>query len=400
MAPVMSMAVSAAVWAVTAPLVAWRFHVIAPIGIPLNLILVPLAGLAVGSGGVSMLASTVWRPLGVPAGWVCGRLLEGMAAVVAWGDARTMGSAFVPDVPTGIVVGFYVMLGVAARASIVGWPGVIRHGAWLGVSGVALAGVVSTMMPTCPTSTEVEFLAVGHGLATVIQGVDGSASRTTAADRATRASAVGWWPRPWWARGVRRLETVVLSHADADHYNGLPDVLDRFTVGVVVVPEGFGLGDDPGSRALLDEIRGRGVRVVEARAGDRLPLVVGVEAVALHPPSDWLADAPDNDRSLVLDLTIGGCRVLLTGDLDGAGIPELIAGPRGEIDVLLAPHHGGKSANPPWLYDWARPRAVIASQRPPRFGIDRRSGRRGTPRHPGRPDLASRRRDDPSRDRR
>src|SRR5271157_175373 len=30
-----------------------------------------------------------------------------------------------------------------------------------------------------------------------------------------------------------------------------------------------------------------------------------------------------------------------------------------------APHHGGKSANPSWLYSWARPRAGIVSQRPP-----------------------------------
>ena len=36
----------------------------------------------------------------------------------------------------------------------------------------------------------------------------------------------------------------------------------------------------------------------------------------------------------------------------------------GAPDALCAPHHGGKSANPPWLYSWARPRAVVVSQRP------------------------------------
>ncbi len=35
---------------------------------------------------------------------------------------------------------------------------------------------------------------------------------------------------------------------------------------------------------------------------------------------------------------------------------------------MLAPHHGGKSANPSWLYSWARPRAVVVSQRPPAPG--------------------------------
>jgi competence protein ComEC len=35
---------------------------------------------------------------------------------------------------------------------------------------------------------------------------------------------------------------------------------------------------------------------------------------------------------------------------------------------MLAPHHGGKSANPSWLYSWARPWAVIVSQRMPAPG--------------------------------
>ena len=33
-----------------------------------------------------------------------------------------------------------------------------------------------------------------------------------------------------------------------------------------------------------------------------------------------------------------------------------------------SPHHGGKSANPSWLYSWARPRTVVVSQRPPAPG--------------------------------
>ncbi len=35
---------------------------------------------------------------------------------------------------------------------------------------------------------------------------------------------------------------------------------------------------------------------------------------------------------------------------------------------MLAQHHGGKSANPPWLYSWALPRTVMVSQRMPTPG--------------------------------
>ena len=43
----------------------------------------------------------------------------------------------------------------------------------------------------------------------------------------------------------------------------------------------------------------------------------------------------------------------------------LIAAAVGAADL---PHHGGKSANPSWLYSWARPRTVVVSQRPPAPG--------------------------------
>ena len=35
-----------------------------------------------------------------------------------------------------------------------------------------------------------------------------------------------------------------------------------------------------------------------------------------------------------------------------------------------APHHGGQSANPPWLYSWARPHADVVSPRPPAPGTN------------------------------
>jgi competence protein ComEC len=160
----------------------------------------------------------------------------------------------------------------------------------------------------------------------------------------------------------------VISHADADHYNGLPDLFERLAVGRLIVPEGIGGMGNPGIIAVLDEARARGIPVLEASAGDRFELVPGLDAVALHPPSGWLPDAPDNDRSLVLALDLDGRRLLLTGDLDGAGLAELVAGPRLPIDAMLAPHHGGRSSNPAWLYDWAMPRCVVSSQRAPRAG--------------------------------
>ena len=167
-----------------------------------------------------------------------------------------------------------------------------------------------------------------------------------------------------WNLGLTRLDSVYLSHADQDHYNALPDLLDRFQIGELVIPSGFVNEQNPGASLLLDQVRTHGIPVRTIAAPSTWNQG-STQFTVLHPPPDWHPETPDNARSLVLDVAHGGRHLLLTGDLDQLGLVELVAQAQPEpIDLMLAPHHGGKSANPSWLYSWARPRAVIVSQRP------------------------------------
>ena len=154
------------------------------------------------------------------------------------------------------------------------------------------------------------------------------------------------------------------SHADQDHYNALPDMLDRFQIGELVIPSGFVNEQNPGASQLLDQVRTHGIPVRTIAAPSTWNQG-STRFTVLHPPPDWHPETPDNARSLVLDVAYGGRHLLLTGDLDQPGLVELVGQTQPEpIDLMLAPHHGGKSANPSWLYSWARPRAVVVSQRP------------------------------------
>jgi alpha-beta hydrolase superfamily lysophospholipase len=155
------------------------------------------------------------------------------------------------------------------------------------------------------------------------------------------------------------------SHADQDHYNALPDLLDRFQIGELVIPSGFVNEQNPGASLLLDQFRARGIPVRTIAA----PLAwdqAGVHFAVPHPPVNWHPETPDNARSLVLDAEYEGRHFLLTGNLDQLGLSELVSGPQPDpsIELMFSPHHGGKSANPSRLYSWARPRTVVASQRP------------------------------------
>jgi competence protein ComEC len=369
--------VSLVVWLVTLPLVVLRFHMAAPIGIVLNLPLIPLTTVALMASGLTLGLSALWAPLGTPTAWVCNVSLGLTDLMVRRGAAVRFGHAFLPT-PSWVwiwVTGFYGLLALATAAQVGRWSRPVRRGAW-GVLAAWMAlglGLSLGRFPRAAGPLDAEVLAVGHGLAVVIATGDGHTwlydcgrMRDPSVGRRTIAPAL-------WARGVRHIDAVILSHADADHYNGLPDLLDRFSIGVVRVPPGFVGPSNPEAVRLVDAVRSRGIPVRPIAAGDSWE-AAGARFRVWHPPRP--ADGPaagrssDNARSVVLDVEAAGHHLLLTGDLEADGLVALKSLPLPRPDVLLAPHHGGRTANPPWLYDWANPRLVVVSQRPPAPGTN------------------------------
>ncbi|MBV8318942.1 MAG: ComEC/Rec2 family competence protein, partial [Planctomycetaceae bacterium] len=358
--------VSLVVWLVTLPLVTLRFHLVPPIGLLLNIPLIQLTSLALLAAGLTLALSAIWGPLGVPSAWVCAKCLIWTESLVLWGASRPWGHWFVPGPPWGWVLACYGLLGLATVAGYNRWPG--RRRAWWTPLGVWLAlGLGMNVLSTRPETLEADILAVGHGLAVVIQSPDGRAvvydcgrMRDPNVGRRILAPAL-------WSRGVRHIDAILLSHADADHYNGLPDLLERFSVGAVRIAPGFDRGTDPAVAQLLQAVRARRIPIRTIAAGDAWE-AAGVRVSVLHPPAAGSPLDRDNDRSVVLDLESDGRHLLLTGDLEQAGLSQLVSHPGGPFDVLLAPHHGGRTANPAWLYRWANPARVVVSQRPPAPG--------------------------------
>jgi competence protein ComEC len=113
--------------------------------------------------------------------------------------------------------------------------------------------------------------------------------------------------------------SVILSHADLDHFNGLPDLLRRFPVGQVTCTPTFADKHTGGVRQALDAVRRHGVPVRTVKAGDRLT-AGDVRLDVLHPPAGTSPDESENARSLVLCVRHAGHALLLTGDLEGPGL--------------------------------------------------------------------------------
>jgi len=360
--------ISVMVWLAALPLVAQRFHITSPIGILLNLPLVPITSLAMLAAGLSLGLSTIWTPLGSPVAWVCRWLLAATDALVRWGARQDWCYGFGPGPGEGWLIAFYVLLGLAAVASVNGWNQAIQRGSWGMLACCLVAIVVIPWFPTSPGAPSAEVLAVGHGLAVVIRSGDGRTLLYDAGRMADPHAGRRLIAPALWARGVTKLDIVILSHADSDHYNGLPDLLERFAIGEVLIPPGFVGEANPGAVALIDRVKARGVPVRTIARGLAWTFGKDVNFAVLHPPELFPPGTSDNARSIVLAVESAGRRLLLTGDLQDSGLTDLTAQPSPTLDAFLAPHHGGRTSNPPWLYDWAKPALVISSQRKPMPG--------------------------------
>lgn len=171
-------------------------------------------------------------------------------------------------------------------------------------------------------------LDVGQGLATVVQTeshvlVFDTGPRWRSGSAAARVSLLPWLR----ARGIRRIDRLVLSHDDSDHTGGAGVLLDSLPVADVIV--------GPRVKAPAPS--------TTCQRGDRWRWD-GIEFRVLHPAIE--TPGSDNNNTCVLHIAGAGGSALLLADPEAQAEEELLAQAIA-ADVVLVPHHGSRTSSGP-----------------------------------------------------
>ena len=195
----------------------------------------------------------------------------------------------------------------------------------------------------------VDFLDVGQGDSALVTMPDGTTllvdgggrpSFAGSTDSARRIGETVVSEYLWW-RGLSKVDYVLATHADADHTDGLNDVLENFDV------RGAFIGRSPVEKPefvkLSETLRATGTHVETIQAGDTIRFG-SVEVSVLWPLA--ASNGSSNNDSIVLRISLGNRSILLTGDIEKPTETALTAmRPSLRADVVKVPHHGSKTSS-------------------------------------------------------
>lgn len=294
------------------------------------------------------------------------------------------------------IAAYYSMLAIAVIAG-----GKLRQaGKWRkkGINAavaLAFAGAVAVLGLTPGRKNCVTFLDVGQGDCIVVQTASGETYLFDCGS--SSRSGVGEYVLVPFLKynGIRTLDAVFASHPDADHINGLIELLGMggksgITVRQMVLPDIDGERKKEQLGELTEAAEGsQGTKGAAAHSVPVRYICAGegwecesARFVCLHPAKGWQkGETNAYSECFYVEFFdeqgdwkgMGGVSMLLTGDVEGEGeialLEQLARNGTEKIDILKAAHHGSGGATSEALLEKIRPGVtVISCGRKNRYG--------------------------------
>jgi competence protein ComEC len=356
---------------VVTPLVAYHFHVMHPLSAVMSILALPAFAAVLGIGYLKMVLGLIWPSasllLSGPAAWAGTSLATLVQQASHWPGVHV---TLLQQPSLLWVLG--MMSGVAGV--LTGWFA-RRRLALVAVIGLLAGWTVAEQKPwglaLFPNKTDepavtLRMLAVGDGSCYLVE----SGGRAVMFDCGSRTYLDV--AKKTVLPTLRQLETgridaLMLSHPDLDHFSGAVTLMRRWPVGQVMAPPQL-LRDASRSPHgptghLVDQLRKEGTSIEPIQRGFSRSLGQA-QLEVLWPPEGYSPNA-SNNGSLVLAIEVAGRRLLLNGDIQKNAMRRLM---KSDASLTAAvtdlPHHGSFTENAPRWLDAVGPRRVLQSSGP------------------------------------
>ena len=301
--------VSLAAWLGSTPLILWNFHLVTLISLLANLVVVPIAFVVLALALISLLCAPLFSALAIifnHANWALAHLLLETVRLFA----QVPGGHFYLETPR--------------------WP---KPFAEMTVVDAGVGGSVHVR---------------AHGRDWLF---DCGAERTYELTLREYLHA----------RGVNRLDGLLLTHGDSLHIGAAKQVLDVFRPKRLIdnpLPDRSSV-----HRRVRQVFSAERTNVLGLRAGEAFSIASGVTGRILFPPADFVAKTAD-DQTYVVQLSVKASKILFMSDSGYATEKWLLqsSADLGSDILVKGQHHSGNSGSEEFL-DAVRPRLIIATSR-------------------------------------
>jgi len=365
-------AATIAIW----PVCAGTFGQMSLVALPVSLLTLPALPFALATAAAAAALPFVSATLAAPFAWLSWLFLTFIIRIVTAFSSLPWASMAIPPAPEWQMALYYAALcGIPllwhrcrrlesekgpAEARITSAQPHFRVRLYIPALVLAAMLAWAAVLSAPDGRLHVVFLDVGQGDCILIQTPSGRTILVDGGPDGRNTCALIDRYRPFWDRS---LDVVVVTHAHADHLNGLLTASDRYEMSLVLEPPIVA------DSVLCDEwherLAANGCRLCSAGVGQVITTQDDTTLEILHPPVVPLsATSSDIDNNgVVMRLTYGSVSFLLTADIRGEAEQYIThrLGPDLHSDVLKVPHHGSNTSSSSAFLSAVQPRVAVIS---------------------------------------
>ena len=366
-----TVAISIAPTIATTPIIFYNFGQISFVSIISNFMIVPWVEITVILGFVSTIIGLVFLPIAYVLNNTLTLILAMLNGVIYLFSGFPFACRYFTPPGLLVILIYYIIL-VGGIEMLKGRLKVRPGKAAIFLFLLLCIALLSGISSHAAGDLVVTFIDVGQGDSVLIESpsghkalIDGGGRQENASSRLIKKedpvgkSIIVPFLRK---KGINELDLVILTHPHDDHVAGLPYVLEKIKVDMVLDS-----GQPHTSRGyyrFLKLIEQKNIPYKLARTGQIIDLGAGVKGYILHPSQSLISGTASdpNNNSIVMKLDHGKTSFLFMGDAGFEGEARILSKGYSLIsDVLKVGHHGSMTSTSVKLLESVRPKYAVIS---------------------------------------